>query len=38
MRAPNQNKNQNNLEEDNYFERKKRDAFSLQDKTGNNIS
>ena len=38
MRAPNQNKNQNNLEEDNYFERKKRDAFSRQDKTGNNIS
>ena len=34
---PNQNKNQHKLEEDNYFERKKRDAFSRQVEPGNNI-
>ena len=37
LRVPNQNKNQNDLEEDNYFERKKRDAFSRQIEPGNNI-
>ena len=38
MRAPNQNKKEHELEEDNYFERKKRDAFSRQVEAGNNIS
>ena len=38
LRVPNQNKNQHKLEEDNYFERKKRDAFSRQVEAGNNIS
>ena len=38
LRAPNQDKKEHELEEDNYFERKKRDAFSRQVEAGNNIS
>ena len=37
LKAPNQNKKEHELEEDNYFERKKRDAFSRQVEAGNNI-
>ena len=38
LKAPNQNKKEHELEEDNYFEREKRDAFSRQVEAGNNIS